>query len=194
MINRILLKIKKIITLENAFNKIGFSNVKFIKNFNFIKIASLTNINRTADQKIVLDILDTINHSQAFTPINILLALDDNSNDKIYYKFMNIKNMIEATNINTKQDYILIAYRCDLVKPQNSSDLRAIELQSQSNQQLKYYLNHPIALIINCYLNNNGTCQYQYTKQLFFTSDEYKYSSGNQNLVSKFNLQVIEDI
>lgn len=194
MINRILQKIKKTIILENAFNKIGFSNIEFIKNFNFIKTASLTNINRTEDQKIVLDILNTINRSSAFTPINILLALNGNSNGKIYYKFMNIKSIIEATNINAKQDYILIAYRCDLVKPQDSSDLRAIELQSRKNQQLKYYLNHPIVLIINCYLNNNGTCQYQYTKQLFFTSDEYKYSSGNQNLVSKFNLQVIEDV
>ena len=195
MKNKIINRIKNTIKIEKIFNKIGFTNIRIIKNFKLVKTAiASTNIDLNKDNNYVQNILSNINKDSAFGPINTTFSLLDGiKSDPIQYEYQGITNRIEAVHIQTKQDYILLPHRCDLILPTKPSLKQFAENQSQINSKFKYYLEHPIILIINCYLNNNGQCKYEFTKTIYFTKQEYQNLNEDLLIINKFNLQKIKD-
>ena len=195
MLNSITHHIRNTIKIEKIFNKIGFTNIRIIKNFKLVKTAiASTNIDLNKDNDYVRKALNNINKDSAFGPINTTFSLlDDIKSDPIQYKYQGMTNRIEAVHIQTKQNYILLPHRCDLIIPDEPSLKQFVENQSQINSKFKYYFEHPIILIINCYLNNNGQCKYEFTKTIYFTKQEYQ-KFNDDLLAKKFNLYDINSI
>lgn len=195
MFNSIIHRIRNTIKIEKIFNKIGFTNIRIIKNFKLVKTAIVsTNIDLNEDNNYVQNVLNNINKDSAFGPINTTFSLLDGiKSDPIQYEDQGVTNRIEAAHMQTKQDYILLPHRCDLILPDEPSLKQFAENQSQINSKFKYYFEHPILLIINCYLNNNGQCKYKSTKTLYFTKQEYQ-KFNDDLLTKKFNLYDITNI
>ena len=195
MQNKIINRIRNTIKIEKIFNEIGFTNIKIIKNFKLVKTAiASTNIDLSEDNNYVQNVLNNINKNSAFGTINITFSLLDGiNNDPIQYEDQGVTNHIEAAYMQTKQNYILLPHRCDLTIPTEPSLKQFAENQSQINSKFKYYFEHPIILIINCYLNNNGQCKYEFTKTIYFTKQEYQ-KFNDDLLAKKFNLYDINSI
>ena len=164
MSNSIIHRIRNTIKIEKIFNKIGFTNIRIVNHYNFIKYAiKAPHIDKAKDKfyveqafnKIYEKIKDNIN------ALNLLLVTNDNNN-KIFYQYKNIAIQCFAKRKFIDQEYYLLSHSYQLNIPKQFT-----------NNPIQYYLNNPVIWIINCYkqdILNKKIFNYTNTKTVLLTN------------------------